>query len=135
MKSFDRLVKVIERLRSPKGCPWDRKQTHETLLKYLFEESKEFKQAVRRRDYANMQEELGDLLLQVVLHSQLAQEKRRFSIEDVVEDQIRKLTLRHPHVFGFTAEHRKLLKGRNFKTEKDVMLSWKILKKISKNKI
>jgi tetrapyrrole methylase family protein / MazG family protein len=134
MKSFDRLVNVIARLRGPKGCPWDREQTHESLLKYLFEESHEFKRAVRKRDYANMQEELGDLLLQVVLHSQLASEKGRFSIRRVIEDQVRKLTLRHPHVFGFKAEHRKLLKNKKLKTADDVLSNWKLLKEISRRK-
>ena len=75
MNSFQKLVKVMERLRSPKGCPWDRKQTHATLLKYLFEEAREFKASVRKKDYPNMEEELGDLLLQVIFHAQLAREK------------------------------------------------------------
>src|SRR5450755_3758874 len=111
MKSFNRLLKVMARLRSPKGCPWDRKQTHQTLLKYLDEESEEFRQSVRKKDYPNMEEELGDILLQVLFHAQLAKEKGRFTIDDVVKTLIRKLTLRHPHVFGYKAEHRRLLKG------------------------
>jgi len=79
-----------------------------------------------------MEEELGDVLLQVIFHSQLAAEKGRFTIEDVVRNQIRKLTLRHPHVFGFKAEHRKLLKGRSLSTAQDVLDNWDILKAISK---
>jgi tetrapyrrole methylase family protein / MazG family protein len=134
MNSFNRLIKVIARLRSPTGCPWDRQQTHTSLLKYLFEESREFKRAVRKRDYENMQEELGDLLFQVVLHSQLASEKKRFSIDDVIDDQIRKLTLRHPHVFGFKAAHRKLLKNKKLKSVDDILSNWKILKEISRKK-
>src|ERR1700692_3382337 len=110
----------MSRLRSPKGCPWDREQTHETLVKYLFEEAREFKQAVRKKDYANMEEELGDVLLQVLFHSQIAKEKGRFSIDDVVKTLIRKLTLRHPHVFGFKPEHRRLLKGRSLRTSQDI---------------
>src|SRR5438046_10568559 len=98
MKYFDRLVGVIARLRSPRGCPWDRKQTHASLIRYLFEEARELKRSIRKKDFKNMEEELGDVLLQVVLHAQLAHEKGRFSIQDVVQDQIRTLTLCHPHV-------------------------------------
>jgi tetrapyrrole methylase family protein / MazG family protein len=132
MKSFDRLVKVIAKLRSPQGCPWDRKQTHASLIRYLFEEAKELKSSIRKKDYKNLQEELGDVLLQVVLHSQLAREKGRFSIQDVIEDQIRKLTLRHPHVFGYTAAHRRALKGKKLKTSRDIVLNWDALKALSK---
>src|SRR3954470_7819682 len=114
----------MERLRSPKGCPWDRKQTHSTLLKYLFEEAGEFKRSVRKKDYPNMEEELGDLLLQVIFHAQLAQEKRRFSIDDIIKTLIRKLTLRHPHVFGYKAVHRRYLKNRPMKTAQDVLDNW-----------
>jgi len=134
MKSFDRLVKVMARLRSPTGCPWDREQTHESLLKYLTEEAAEFRQSVRKKDYANMEEELGDVLLQVLFHAQLAKEKNRFSIDDVIKTLIRKLTLRHPHVFGYRAEHRAALKGRAMKTAKDVLDNWDILKRISAKK-
>lgn len=131
VKSFDKLVRVIAKLRSPKGCPWDRKQTHATLIKYLFEEAKELKSSIRKKDFENLKEELGDVLLQVVLHSQLAREKGRFSIDDVINEQVRKLTLRHPHVFGFKREHKKLLKGRSFRTSQDVLDNWDLLKKIS----
>src|SRR5436190_21289233 len=109
MTSFDRLIRVMATLRSPKGCPWDRKQNHESLLKYLFEEAAEFRTAVRRKDTENMEEELGDLLLQVIFHAQLAKERGDFTIQDVVRTLTRKLTLRHPHVFGYKAVHRKLL--------------------------
>ena len=116
MKSFDRLVQVMAKLRSPKGCPWDRKQTHKTLIKYLFEEANEFKSAVRKKDIPNMEEELGDILLQVIFHAQVASEKGRFDIDDVIRHLTRKLTLRHPHVFGYTREHRRLLGKRSLKT-------------------
>lgn len=132
MSSFKKLVKVMEKLRSPKGCPWDRKQTHASLLKYLYEEADEFKASIRKGDIENMEEELGDLLLQVVFHAQLAKEKGRFTIEDVVKTLIRKLTLRHPHVFGFKPIHRKLLKGRSLKTSEQVLENWDLLKQISK---
>jgi tetrapyrrole methylase family protein/MazG family protein len=131
LKSFDKLVKVIAKLRSPKGCPWDRKQTHASLIKYLFEEAAELKASIRKRDYKNMKEELGDVLLQVVLHAQLAGEKGRFSIDDVIRDQVRKLTLRHPHVFGYTREHRRALGKARLKTSRDVLLNWDTLKRIS----
>jgi tetrapyrrole methylase family protein / MazG family protein len=131
MKSFQKLLKVMSRLRSRTGCPWDRKQTHESLLKYLFEEAQEFKQSVRKKDYPNMEEELGDLLLQVVFHAQLAKEKRRFTMDNIIQTLIRKLTLRHPHVFGFKPEHKKLLKGRSLRTSQDVLDNWDLLKKIS----
>ena len=122
----------MARLRSPKGCPWDRKQTHKTLLKYLFEEAKEFKQSVRKKDYRNMEEELGDILLQVLFHAQIAKERGRFTIDDVVKTLMRKLTLRHPHVFGYKAEHRRLLRGRSLKSAQDILDNWDVLKKISK---
>jgi len=134
MKSFDRLVQVIAKLRSPKGCPWDRKQSHASLIKYLFEEARELKTSIRKKDYKNMEEELGDVLLQVVLHAQLAKEKGRFSIQNVIEDQIKKLTLRHPHVFGYTRAHQQALGKASLKTSKDVLMNWDTLKKLSKNR-
>jgi nucleoside triphosphate diphosphatase len=131
MKSFQKLVKVMARLRSVKGCPWDRQQTHASLLKYLFEEAKEFKASVHKRDYPNMEEELGDLLLQVVFHAQMAKEKGRFTIDDIIRTLIRKLTLRHPHVFGYKTEHKRLLKGRSLRTSQEILDNWNTLKKIS----
>ena len=121
----------MSRLRAPKGCPWDRKQTHQSLLKYLFEEADEFKRAVRKKDYPNMEEELGDLLLQVVFHAQIAKEKGRFSVDRVIKTLIRKLTLRHPHVFGYRAEHRRYLKNKPLKTAQNVLDNWDTLKRIS----
>jgi tetrapyrrole methylase family protein/MazG family protein len=131
MKSFDKLIWVMARLRSPKGCPWDRKQTHAMLLKYLYQEADEVKNAIRKKDFENLKEELGDILLQVVFHARIAEEKGLFNIDDVVHQLNRKLTLRHPHVFGYTREHRKLLGEKKLRTEKDVLDSWKTLKKIS----
>jgi tetrapyrrole methylase family protein / MazG family protein len=134
MNSFKKLVQVMSRLRSAKGCPWDREQTHQSLLKYLYEESNELKQSIRKKDFENMEEELGDVLLQVLFHSQLAKEAGHFTIEDVVRTLTRKLTLRHPHVFGYKAEHRKLLKGKPLKSSADIVLSWDLLKKVSGKK-
>jgi tetrapyrrole methylase family protein / MazG family protein len=132
--AFSELLQVMARLRSPRGCPWDRQQTHASLLRYLFEEAKEFQRSVRKKDYENMEEELGDLLLQVVFHAQLAKEKGRFTIHDVIKNQIRKLTLRHPHVFGYKAEHRRLLKKHPLRTAQDVLDNWATLKRISTKK-
>jgi XTP/dITP diphosphohydrolase len=96
------LVAVMDRLRSPGGCPWDAEQTHESLIKYLLEESYEFIEAVETGDRAAMREELGDVLLQVYFHARMAEEHPTdpFYIEDVAETVAEKLVRRHPHVFG-----------------------------------
>ncbi len=98
--STDDLLNIMARLRAPDGCPWDKEQTHESILSCLIEESYEFVDAVERHDRPNMAEELGDLLLQVVFHSQMAQEQRHFEYQDVVTSICEKLIRRHPHVFG-----------------------------------
>jgi len=98
--SFDDLVKIMEKLRSPEGCPWDRKQTHESLIPYLIEETYEVVDAIKDNNYENLKEELGDLLLQIVFHSQIAKERSKFDINGVVDSIARKLIFRHPHVFG-----------------------------------
>jgi len=134
MKSFSRLVRVMARLRSQKGCPWDRQQTHSSLIRYLFEEARELKTSIRKKDYRNMEEELGDVLLQVVFHAQLAREKGRFTIDDVIQHLTRKLTLRHPHVFGYTRAHRQALRGKKLRTSGDVLLHWDTLKRLSKSR-
>ena len=96
-----RLQEVMHRLRSPGGCPWDAEQTHESLLKYLLEESYEFSEAVDEKDRAAMREELGDVLLQVYFHAAIAEEDPQdpFTIEDVARGIADKLIRRHPHVF------------------------------------
>ena len=97
-----RLREVMDKLRSPGGCPWDAEQDHSSLLKYLLEESYEFIEAVESNDREAMQEELGDLLLQVYFHSRMAEEdaKQPFNIEDVAKSVADKLIRRHPHVFA-----------------------------------
>ncbi len=95
-----RLIEIMAALRGPKGCPWDRKQTHETLVPYLMEEAHETIEAIYEKDYKKLEEELGDLLLQVVFHAQLAKEKKRFDVEKVAKGISEKLIRRHPHVFG-----------------------------------
>jgi len=98
---LQRLVGVMDRLRSPGGCPWDAEQTHESLVKYLLEESYEFIDSVDAKDREGMREELGDVLLQVYFHSRIAQDHPTdpFSIEDVARSIADKLIRRHPHVF------------------------------------
>ena len=97
---FARLVDIIARLRAPGGCPWDRAQTPQTLRPYLVEETYEVLDALDAEDWTELQEELGDVLLQVVLHAQLMAEAGRFGIADVVESIAEKMVRRHPHVFG-----------------------------------
>jgi tetrapyrrole methylase family protein/MazG family protein len=97
---FERLVKLQARLRAPNGCPWDVEQTHLTLRTYLVEEAYEVLEALQSGDDAKFAEELGDLLLQVVFHAQIATEEKRFTAADVVREIHQKMVRRHPHVFG-----------------------------------
>jgi XTP/dITP diphosphohydrolase len=101
---LQRLVEVMDQLRSPGGCPWDAEQTHESLIKYLLDESYEYIDTVAESDRTGMREELGDILLQVYFHSRIAQDHPTdpFSIEDVAKVITEKLISRHPHVFGDT---------------------------------
>jgi MazG family protein len=105
-------------LLAPGGCPWDRKQTHATLLKYLKEESGEVGRAVRKKDWGNLCEELGDVLLQVVFHSALAARDGRFTLSDVIRTINAKMVRRHPHVFG----------GGKLSTPAQVLRQWKKIK-------
>ena len=100
MTGFDKLCEIVARLRAPGGCPWDREQTHESLLPALIEEAYEVAGAVRADDSANFREELGDLLLLVVMHAEIAREAGRFNIDNVVREVTDKLVRRHPHVFA-----------------------------------
>jgi tetrapyrrole methylase family protein/MazG family protein len=97
---FDRLVGIMRRLRSPGGCPWDAEQTHDSLKRYLLEECYEVIEAIDNRDDRLLQEELGDLMLQPLFHSAIAEERGSFNINDVIETICAKLVRRHPHVFG-----------------------------------
>lgn len=117
--ALDRLIKLVARLRSPKGCPWDRKQTHLSLIKFLREEAQELEKALRRGQGHEIEDELGDLLLQVLLHAQIAREKGRFDIQDVALSQYRKLVRRHPHVFG----------RAKLRTAGEVLDSWSAIKR------
>jgi XTP/dITP diphosphohydrolase len=101
MSQLERAVEVMDRLRSPGGCPWDAEQTHESLARYLLEETYEVLEAIERGDRTLLREELGDLLLQVLFHARLAEEETDpYSIEDVAGDLVEKLVRRHPHVFA-----------------------------------
>lgn len=98
--TYEELLQIVAELRSEHGCPWDRKQTHESMIKCLREESEEVIEAIESKDDENLCEELGDVMLQVLMHSQIAAEEGRFTIEDVVDMLAQKLIRRHPHVFG-----------------------------------
>ena len=118
--NFERLKDVIADLRHPvDGCPWDLKQTHESLLKYLLEESYEFVEAVEEKDPKKMEEEIGDVLMQVLLHAQLGSEKKLFDIESVSARLTEKLIRRHPHVFE--------KKDTSISAEQ-VLINWEVIK-------
>jgi len=98
--TFNKLCDIVAKLREPGGCPWDREQTHESLLPATIEEAYEVAEAARAKNDAHFREELGDLLLLVVMHAEIAREAGRFDINNVVDDVTEKLVRRHPHVFG-----------------------------------
>ncbi|HAH31169.1 MAG TPA: nucleotide pyrophosphohydrolase [Elusimicrobia bacterium] len=121
--SLRALARIMDALLAPGGCPWDRKQTHRTLLKYLHEEAREVTQAVKKNDWENLKEELGDVLLQVVFHSALAERAGRFKLSDVIRTVNAKLVRRHPHVFG----------GKKLATSAQVLVQWRKIKKAEKD--
>jgi len=98
--NFDKLVKLMHQLRSPEGCPWDRAQTHDSLKKYMLEEAYEVLEAIDAGSDDDFRDELGDLLMQVIFHAQLAQERKAFDIQDVIRAITDKMIRRHPNVFG-----------------------------------
>lgn len=97
---FERLVLLMSVLRSPEGCNWDRAQTHQSLIPYLIEESYEVVDTIESNRLGDLREELGDLLVQIIFHAQLASERGEFSVDDAINDVVEKLVRRHPHVFG-----------------------------------
>lgn len=119
LDAIGRLLDVMARLRAPDGCPWDREQTHATLRPYALEEAYEVVDAIDRGDPAELAAELGDLLLQVVFHAQLAAEAGTFSIADVARGIVEKLERRHPHVFGNTTVRDAAEVSRNWQRIKD----------------
>ena len=124
LDSFSTLVEIIALLRSPEGCPWDRKQTHESLRKNLLEEAYEVLEAMDEADAAKLSEEFGDLLLQIVLHSQIGADSGEFTINDVIRKINEKLIHRHPHVFGDVS----------VKNAEEVTVNWEALKKQERKK-
>ena len=118
MSIFERLIKIMARLRGPSGCPWDKEQTPQSLKPYLIEEAYEVLEAIDLNDDDEIKEELGDLLLQVVFHAQIASEENRFNIDDVAEAIADKLIRRHPHVFG----------DRQADTPDEVIKNWEAIK-------
>lgn len=121
-KNFDELVNVMKQLRAPGGCPWDREQTYESLAPYLLEEAFESFDAIQAAAAGkpeHLREELGDLLLQIIFHSQIGEELGDFTIEDVCATITRKMILRHPHVFG----------DKQLDTAADVLRNWDELKR------
>lgn len=121
---LERLIDIVAKLRAPGGCPWDREQTHKSILSCLLDETYEFFEAVDENDPHKMCEELGDLLLQVVLHAQMASEAKTFTLEDVAKDISDKLIRRHPHVFGDT----------QVSSSREVLHNWEAIKKNEKGK-
>ena len=124
VEKFLKLVEILEKLRGEHGCPWDKKQTHTSLMKYLFEESNEYNEAVKKQDYDNMKEELGDVLLQVIFHAQIAKENGKFDIYDVLDSINEKMIRRHPHVFG----------NSKATTEEEIRIEWEKIKQLEKSK-
>src|SRR3989442_12442094 len=121
---FERAVSIMARLRGPGGCPWDREQTFDSIKPYTLEETYEVLEAIDNRDWDELPGELGDLLLQVLFYSQIAQEDSKFSIDDVLDRLSNKLVNRHPHGFGdVTAE-----------TSADVLRNWEALKSEDKKR-
>ncbi len=119
---FDAFVELIARLRAPDGCPWDREQTHRSLRENLLSETYEVLEALDSGEAAALREELGDLLLQIVLHAQIAKDEGEFEISDVVRDIATKIVNRHPHIFG----------DAKADTAIQVMANWEKLKRTEK---
>lgn len=120
---FSKLREIIAYLRGPNGCPWDRKQTHESLKKYLIEETEEVIEAIDENDSEHLVEELGDVLLQVMLHSQIGEDNGLFSVDDVIRTLSEKMIRRHPHVFG----------DLKIENEEELKTVWNEIKRAEKN--
>ncbi len=124
--TYEEFLQIIEALRSENGCPWDREQTHESLKPCMMEEAAEVLAAIRIYDqtgnYENLREELGDVLLQVVMHSQIAKEEGLFTMEDVIDEVAEKMVRRHPHVFG----------NKNADNSEQALSNWEDIKKKEK---
>ena len=122
--SVNSLLEIVKRLRAPDGCPWDREQTHKSVRGHLVEECAELLEAIDNGDDGGMREELGDVLMHILLHCEIADEQGKFDFYDVAEDLANKLVRRHPHVFG----------GRRAESEDDVLGIWREVKAIERKK-
>jgi len=121
--TYEQLLEIIAKLRSPEGCPWDRAQTHESMIKCFYDECDEVVEAIKNKDDDNLCEELGDVLLQVLLHAQIATEEGRFTMADVVDELAKKMVRRHPHVFGNMPQAQ---------TPEEGLARWKAIKALEK---
>jgi tetrapyrrole methylase family protein/MazG family protein len=121
-RRYERSRDIFRQLRGPSGCPWDKKQTHQSLKKYLLEEANEVIEAIDREDDEHLVEELGDILLQVFLHAQIAEDEGFFNMEDVIQSLNEKMIRRHPHVFG----------NEQLESAEDVVKKWKEIKEIER---
>ena len=119
---FEDLVEIMAILRSPEGCPWDREQTHESIRNNFLEEVYEAVDAIDHKDTANLREELGDVMMQVVFHAQIAREEGLFELEDVLDEVCQKLIRRHPHIFGTVSAN----------TSQEVLKNWDAIKRQEK---
>ncbi|MCI8994962.1 MAG: MazG family protein [Lachnospiraceae bacterium] len=120
--TYEELLEIVAELRSEHGCPWDRAQTHESMISCLRDECEEVVQAIEKKDDENLCEELGDVMLQVLMNSQIAAEEGRFTMEDVVDGLAKKLVRRHPHVFG----------DEKAQTPEEGLASWEAIKRQEK---
>ncbi len=121
-KKFAQLKAVYETLHGPNGCMWDKDQTHRSILEDLREEVDEFVEAVKKEDYENMKEEIGDILLHVMFHAQMAEKNGKFTIEDVIDGLIAKIVRRHPHVFG----------RQKVSSTREIIANWDKIKRLEK---
>lgn len=121
--TYEQLLNIIAELRGEHGCPWDKAQTHESMIKCLRDECEEVVEAIEKRDDENLCEELGDVLLQVLLHARIAEEEGRFTMSDVVDGLAQKMIRRHPHVFG---------DAPRAMTEEEGLANWKAIKEQEK---
>ena len=121
---FHELKEIFITLHGPKGCAWDKQQTHKSLIKDLREEVEEYIYAARKNNPSDMKEELGDILLHVMFGAQIAAKKKKFDIEDVIDDLIKKIKRRHPHVFG----------NLKVSSTRQIIANWDKIKRLEKQK-
>lgn len=121
--TYEEFLQIIKRLRAEDGCPWDRAQTHESLKPCMLEEAYEVVEAIDQKDEENLKEELGDVLLQVVMHAQIAEEENWFDMADIVDGIASKMVSRHPHIFG----------DASVTTSEEVLDQWEAIKKKEKH--